>query len=208
MSKKKHSFFLGFLSRPWFIVAFALIVFVLLHAIVFAFHSFTVFRYESLYAQIQNKGAIIQMPEHFLYTQNRANNRSFWTRPDILAEEIGTLQSGTTSMMTQYKNDVYRLHDAIVQNIRFLSVSAELGQELIYPGQEDVIEQANSLQKQLDTIPLADINQLTILLQVSTHIVTTVQKNIEYAQRKLILQDILAFKHEMIFLADVYHMNQ
>jgi len=189
-------------------VAFALVVFVLLHALVFVFHSFTVFRYENLYAQIQNKGAMVQMPEGFLHTQDIAQNRPFWTRPDILAEEIGTLQSGTTSMMSQYKNDIYRLHDAIVQNIRFLSVSAELGQELVYPGQEEVIEQADLLQEQLDSIPLGDINQLTILLQASTHIVTTVQENIEYAQRKLILQDILAFKHEMIFLADVYHMNQ
>lgn len=33
------------------------------------------------------------------------------------------------------------------------------------------------------------------------------QKNIAFAERKLILQDILAFKHEMLFLADVYRLT-
>lgn len=188
-------------------VVFALVTFTVLHALVFAFHSFIVFRYESLYDQIQNRGATIQMPENFLRTQSVAHDRSFLTRPDVLAEEIGALQSGTTSMMSQYKNDVYRLHDAIVQNIKFLSVSAELGQELVYPGQEDVAEQENMLQKQLDMIPLGEIHQLSNLLKTSTDIVQTTQKNIDYAQRKLVFQDILAFKHEMIFLADVYRMS-
>lgn len=189
-------------------VMFAVATFIFLHAIVFAFHSFTVFRYESLYDQIQARGAIIQMSDDFLRTHNRAHNRFFWTRPDILSEEIGIMQSGTISMMSQYKNDTYRLHDTIVQNIKFLSISAELGQELIYPWQEEVLRQASVIQKQLRLIPLGDINQLTALLQTSSDLVQATQKNIDYAQKKLILQDILAFKHEMIFIADVYRMNQ
>ncbi len=43
--------------------------------------------------------------------------------------------------------------------------------------------------------------------EFSADLVIQVQKNIDYAQRKLIFQDILAFKHEMLFLGDMYRIN-
>lgn len=188
-------------------VIFAVMTFLILHALVFGFHSFIIFRYDSLYAQIQSNGATIQMPDDFLRIQKLAQNRSFFSRPDILAEEIGVLQSGTRSMLYQYKNDVYRLQDIIVQHIKYLSVAAEVGQELVYPGQEKSLEQAEMLQKRLDSVPPGDIHQLVEISELSTYFVETTQENIEYAQKKLIFQDILAFKHEMLLLADMYRIN-
>lgn len=186
---------------------FAVVIFLALHTLVFAIHSSVVYRYDSLYQQIQNNGATIQMPEDFLRTRELAHGRSFFSRPDILAEEIGMIQSGIRSMVYQYKNDIYRLHDTIVQQIKYLSVAAEAGEELMYPGQTESSAQAAMLQKRLDTIPPGSISELVALSALSTDLVETTQKNIAYAQRKLILQDILSFKHEMLFLADMYRTN-
>jgi hypothetical protein len=152
-------------------------------------------------------GATIQMSEDFLYVQKSAHNRSFFSRPDILVEEIGILQSGTRSIIYQYKNDIYRLHDLIVQHIKYLSVAAETGEEVMYPGQEHSLEQADMLQKRLEVVPPGDVNALLEISAISTLLIETTQKNIEYAQRKIIFQDILAFKHEMFLLADMYRTN-
>lgn len=188
-------------------VGFALATFFLLHGLVFAFHSFVIFRYQTLYSQVQANGAAIQMPENFLRVQESAQYRSFFSRPDVLAEEIGVLQAGTRSMIYQYKNDIYRLHDTIVQHIKYLIVASEVGQELIYPGQARSLEHANMLQKRLELAPPGDINTLIDISTLSKSLVETTQKNIEYAQKKLIFQDILAFKHEMLLLIDMYRLN-
>lgn len=164
-------------------------------------------RYDNIYAQIQDNGAAIQMPEDFLQNYTVAQNRRFWSRPDVLAREIGVIQEWAKSLITQYKNDVYRLHDTIVQHIRYLSAASEIGQEMVFPGQTEVLTHANLLQTKLDAIPSGDITQLTELAKFSTSMIEWVQKNIAYAERKLILQDILSFKHEMLFLADVYRLS-
>lgn len=186
---------------------FAVLVFAFFHTVVFAWHSFAVLRYDRLYEQIQANGATIQMPEDFLQNYNTAQHRTFWSRPDILAREIGVIQSWAESLTTQYKNDVYRLHDTIVQHIRYLTAASEIGQEMLFPGHTEVLTQASTLQSKLDAMPLWDITQLTELVKLSTSMIEWVQKNIAYAERKLILQDILAFKHEMLFLADVYRLT-
>lgn len=188
-------------------VVFAVVTIFILHTIVFAFHAFTVFRYDSLYEQIRDNGAMIQISEDFLRVQKKAQDRSFFSRPDILAEEIGMIQSGTRSMVYQYKNDIYRLHDTIVQHIKYLSVAAETGQELMYPLQEKSLEQADMLQNRLDMVPPGDINALLTLSKLSTGIFEATQRNLEFAQKKLIFQDILAFKHEMLLLTDFYRLN-
>ncbi len=134
-------------------VVFVVFIFSFLHSLLFGLHAFILFRHESLYEQIYASGAIIQMPEDFLSVQKRAQNRSFFSRPDVLAEEVGTIQSATRSMLYQYKNDIYRLHDAIVQHIKYFSVATEIGEELIYPGQEMPVLYADMIQKRLDAIP-------------------------------------------------------
>jgi len=48
---------------------FAVITLLTLHTIVFAIHSFVVFRYDSLYEQMRSSGATIHMPEDFLLVQ-------------------------------------------------------------------------------------------------------------------------------------------
>lgn len=184
-----------------------MITFIILHSLLFAAHSFLIFRYDNLYEQIRMNGATIQMSDEFLRVQKLAHNRPFFSRPDILAEEIGILQSGTRSMIYQYKNDIYRLHDLIVQHIKYLSVAAETGEEVMYPGQEYSLEQADMLQKRLDAVPPGDINALLEISAISAPLVEATEKNIEYAQKKLIFQDILAFKHEMLLLADMYRTN-
>ncbi len=175
-----------------------------LHLTLFAIHAFILFRYESLYEQIRINGATIQMSDDFLRTQDAAHHRTFFSRPDTLAQEIGMIQSGTRDMIDQYKNDIYRLHDRVVQHIKYLSLAAETGEELMYPGQDQSLAQAHMLQTELDAVAPGDINALVILSELSTHVVETTQKNIEYAQKKLVYQDILAFKHEMFLLADLY----
>ena len=72
---------------------FALCVFAFFHALVFAWHSFVVVRYDRLYEQVQEKGATLQMPESFLKDYDKARKRTFLTRPDIFAREIGIIQS-------------------------------------------------------------------------------------------------------------------
>lgn len=188
-------------------VAFAVFTLLVLHTLVFLFHSFIVFRYNSLYEQIQSNGAIIQMPEDFLQVHKVAQGRSIFSRPDILAEEIGMMHSGTRSMVYQYKNDLYRLHDRIVQHIKYLTLAAEMGQELVYPEQEKSLEYATMIQALLDTVVPGDINSLVEISELSTIMVDRTRRNIEYAQKKLVYQDILAFKHEMLLLADMYRLN-
>lgn len=63
---------------------------------------------------------------------------------------------------------MYRLHDTIVQHIRYLTVASEKGQEMAFPGHTEVLAQAVTLQTQLDTIPLGEITQLTELVKLST----------------------------------------
>jgi lipoprotein-anchoring transpeptidase ErfK/SrfK len=188
-------------------VAFSVVTLLVLHALVFFFHAFVVFRYDSLYAQIQSNGATIQMPEDFLRVQKWAQERSFFSRPDILAEEIGLIHSGTRSMIHQYKNDLYRLHDRIVQHIKYLTLAAEIGQELVYPEQEKSLEYASMLQIRLDNVVPGDINALVELSTLSQSMVDRTRYHIEYAQKKLVYQDILAFKHEMLLIADMYRLN-
>jgi len=72
---------------------FAVLIFAFFHTIVFAWHAFAVLRYDHLYEQIQANGATIQMPEDFLKNYTTAQNRTFWSRPDVLAREIGIIQS-------------------------------------------------------------------------------------------------------------------
>lgn len=54
-----------------------------------------------------------------------------------------------------------------MQHIRYLSAASEIGQEMVFPGQGEVLAQAATLQTQLDTIPLGDISQLTTLATLS-----------------------------------------
>jgi len=117
------------------------------------------------------------------------------------------IHSGTRSMVYQYKNDVYRLHDRIVQHIKYLFLAAEIGEELIYPDQEKSLEYANTLQMRLENTPPGDINLLASLAEFSTALAQKIQENIEYAQKKLVYQDILAFKYEILLLADMYRLN-
>jgi len=188
-------------------VVFAVVTFVALHSILFAIHSFIVFRYDSLYEQIRSNGATIQMSPDFLRVREEAHRRSFISRPDILAAEIGMIQSGSHSMVNQYKNDTYRLQDKIVQHIKYLALAAEVGQELMYPGQEQSLEQMKMLQSRLDVIVPGDINALALLSDVSSRLVETTQRNIEYAQKKLVFQDILSFKNEMLLFTDMFRLN-
>ncbi len=187
-------------------VVFACCVFGLLHALLFGLHTFILFRHASLYEQIRAQGATIQMPDTFHSVYEQAQTRSFFSRPDILAREIGAIQSATSSMVYQYQHDIYRLQDTIVQHIKYLAEASDLSQELVYPEQEKSAEYAVTLQKRLDLIPMGSINDLLKLSQESASLVATVQNNIEYAERKLVLQDIVALKHEMLLLQDMYRL--
>jgi len=109
-------------------------------------------------------------------------------------------------MVYQYKNDIYRLHDRIVQHIKYLTLASEIGQELVYPEQEKSLEYATMIQTLLDVVVPGDINTLIEISELSTGMVDRTRRNIEYAQKKLLYQDILAFKHEMLLLADMYRM--
>lgn len=163
----------------------------LLHGLLFAWHSFVILRYERLYEQIQAHGATIQVSESFLQNYATAQGRTVWSRPDVLVREIDSIQYESKSLTTQYKNDVYRLHDTIVQHIRYLLLASEIGQEMVFPGQSQVLAQADALEKKLESLPPGDITQLTELLASSTRTIERVQQYIAYAERKIILQDIL-----------------
>lgn len=179
----------------------------LLHTVLFWAHIFSLYRYQALYDEVTNNGATVAMTPDFLQTYRLAEERSFFSRPDNLLKDIGQIQSAMHTMVYQYKNDIYRLRDSIVQNIRFLTVASELSEELVYPEQDMTREHARILQESLNTVPAGSVWALTVLSKESTQIVERVQGNINLAKRHLLLQDIAAYKHEMILIQDMYRLN-
>ena len=131
------------------------------------------------------------MPPSFQIAHEFAKKRSIFTRPDVLARESGILQSGIQSVIQQYRNDVYRLHDGIVQNISYLRILGDVSQEYIFPERADFLARADVFESRLQSGQYDSPQVLQELFDESDAEVKNAQHLFEQVQKKLVLQDIL-----------------
>lgn len=164
------------------------------------------YRYDALYDEATREGTLVEMPADFQKAHANANVLSFATRTDTIAREAKILQSGISSLINQYRNDLYRMHDTIAQNIQSLRTIAELSEEMIFSERDEVISHANYLEAQLAT-DRETREPLDGLVKISEEYVAKALADLERTKKNLILQDITALKHEITFLDSVYRVN-
>lgn len=182
--------------------------FVLFHLAVFFWHQFLAYRYEVLLDEATGEGTLVEMTPEFQKTYAAANERSFFTRPDIIIRESKILHVGVRSLINQYRNDLYRMHDTIVQNIQSLRTVAEVGAEMVFPERMEIMARADYLEMQLATDREIRTEPLDELVKVSGEYVKKALADFERTKKALILQDIASIKHEITFLDSVYRVNR
>lgn len=182
--------------------------FVVLHLFTFFWHQFLVYRYEVLYDEATREGTLVEMTADFQNAHKSANERSFFTRPDIIIREAHVLQVGIRSLINQYRNDLYRMHDTIAQNIQSLRTIAEAGEEMVFPEKQEIIERANFLETQLATDREVRSEPLDDLVKLSGEYVDKALKDFERTKKDLVLKDIEGIKHEITFLDSLYRVNR
>ena len=182
--------------------------FVLVHLGVFFWHQFLVYRYDVLLEEATGEGTLVEMTPAFQQAHLAADERSFFTRPDIIIREALVLQSGIRSLINQYHNDLYRMHDTIVQNIQSLRTVAEVGAEMVFPERGEIVERADYLETQLATNREVRTESLEDFVNISGEYVKKALADFERTKKDLILQDIDALKHEITFLDSIYRVNR
>lgn len=195
------------LQKWWVFLLSGIFFFGLFHVIAFYWYQLVVYRYDRLYEEATSKGTLIEMPASFQIAHEFAKKRSIFTRPDILARESGILQSGIQSVIQQYRNDIYRLHDGIVQNISYLRILGDVSQEYIFPERADFLARADVFESRLQSGQYDSPQVLQELFDESDAEVKNAQHRFEQVQKKLVLQDILGFKHEMMLLESLYRVS-
>jgi hypothetical protein len=182
--------------------------FVLFQLGVFFWHQFLVYRYDVLLEEATGEGTLVEMTPAFQQAHLAADERSFFTRPDIIIREALVLQSGISSLINQYHNDLYRMHDTIVQNIQSLRTVAEVGAEMVFPERGEIVERADYLETQLATNREVRTESLEDFVKISGEYVKKALADFERTKKALILQDITALKHEITFLDSIYRVNR
>lgn len=195
------------IQKWWVFLIFWLGFFVFFHALAFFYHQFLVYKYDRLYEEATQSGTLVEMPKLFQRAQSVARDRSIFTRPDKLARETGILQSGIRSLIEQYRNDLYRMHDTIAQHISYLRIVGDVTQEMIFPDRERILRMADRIESELDSGRFSRPADLERLLQISQSEVDQTRTRYDEAQKKLVLEDILNFKHEMRFLDSLYRVT-
>lgn len=178
-----------------------------LYTFTFFWHQFLVYRYDVLYQEATQEGAVVKIPDDFRGAHAIANKRSFLTRPDILVKEASMLQSGVRSLISQYRDDTYRMHDTITQNIRSLQIIAEKGDAMVFPEQDEVEGRASYLQTQLAMERTARTESLDQLVELSEEYLVKAAADLEKVEKNLVLIDIEGIKHEITFLDSIYRVH-
>lgn len=176
----------------------------LCHTVLFFGHQFLVERYDVLHAEATGEGTLIIMPEEFQRLHTVAARRSFLTRTDILAREALTLQSGVRSLMSQYRNDFYRMQEMIAGNITAIQGVIEEGTILAFPEREEVIYRANELEAKLNLNKDTRVESLEELAEMSKQYLLKAKNDLERTKKALVLQDITSLQHEITFLDSLY----
>lgn len=166
------------------------------------------YRYEIFYDEATGEGTLIEMPADFQRAYARANTLSFTTRTDIVVQDALILQSGIYSVVSQYKNDLYRMHNTIAQNIQSLHTLLEVSEEIFFPERIEVLERVNYLETQVASEREERVESLDELVKISTEYLAKALSDFELTKKNLILQDIDALRHEITFLDSVYRVNK
>jgi L,D-transpeptidase catalytic domain len=191
-------------------IAYTLVgVFFLLlcHTLLFFGHQFLVYRYDVLYEEATGEGTLVTMPADFQQMQSVAGKRAFLTRPDTLFREAIALQTGVRSLISQYRNDFYRMRDTIVSNLQSLRTIVELSEEFVFPEREEVNHRANYLEGRLNMNKDERIESLEDLVKSSVQYVEKASEDLERTMKSLVLQDIVSLKHEITFLDSIYRVS-
>lgn len=151
----------------WNFTLMGVIFFVVFHVSAFGWYKFLIYRYEKLYDQATSEGSLIEMPADFQRAHNLGKERSILTRPDILAREAGVIQSGIRSLVVQYRTDMYRLRDTVVQDIEVLRTIGELSAEYIFPQRADIVQLASTLESELASEHYTRVDTMQALARIS-----------------------------------------
>ena len=150
----------------------------------------------------------MEMPIDFQKAHVNANTLNFITRTDIIVRDAMVLQSGIRSLINQYRNDLYRMHDTIVQNIQSLRTLVEVSEEMIFPERDEIKTRASNLETQLSSDRETRTESLETLMETSNAYVLKATADLERTKKALVLQDIQSLDHEMTFLDSLYRVNR
>lgn len=180
---------------------------VLCHTLLFFGHQFFVYRYDVLYEEATGEGTLVVMPADFQLSHTVAEKRSYLTRPDILFREAVTLQRGIRSLISQYRNDFYRMRDTIAANMQSLRTIIELSDGMVFAEREEVNHRASYLEGRLTMNKDEREESLEQLVKLSGEYVEKASIDLERTKKALVMQDITSLKHEIIFLDSLYRVS-
>lgn len=165
------------------------------------------YRYNVLYTEATQEGMNVTVPVQFQRMHETAYERPFLTRTDTIVVEALSLQSGVHFLVQQYKNDIYRMHDTIVQNIRILHTIETVGKEIVFPERDEVALWTKYLEWQFSADTKTRTISLESLVNLSHEYVAKARADYEHAQKDITLADIEDMRHEIIFLDSFYRVN-
>jgi lipoprotein-anchoring transpeptidase ErfK/SrfK len=179
-----------------------------IHTWIFFWHQFLVYRYDVLYDEATREGTLVEMPVEFQKTHINANTLNFITRTDTIIHDAIILQSGIRSLINQYRNDLYRMHDTIVQNIQSLRTLVEVSEEIVFPERDEIRTRIDYLETQLASDRETRTESLETLMQTSNEYLLKATADLERTKKTLVLQDIQSLDHEFTFLDSIYRVNR
>lgn len=194
-------------EKWWNFTLVGVLFFVGFHIGTFYWHGYLVERYDALYSQAVQEGTLVDMPLDFRDARKSAQERNIFTRPDILAREGGILQAGIHSLVRQYQDAIDYFHKDVSDNISTLRTLVQESQEYVFEPRDDIASFADTLESELDSGDYVRVDDLRQLSEVSRNAVQKAQIQFDFVKRKMALQDILALKHEMMFLDSYYRMT-
>ncbi len=165
------------------------------------------YRYDVLYEEATGEGTLVVMPADFQQAHAIAEKRSYLTRPDVLFQEAVMLQSGVHSLISQYRNDFYRMRETITGNMQSLRTIVELSDGMVFAEREEVSHRASYLEGKLTMNKDEREESLEELAKLSAEYVEKATADLERTKKILVMQDITSLKHEVIFLDSLYRMS-
>lgn len=180
---------------------------VLCYTLLFFGHQFLVYRYEVLHEEATREGTLVVMPADFQRAHAVAEKRSYLTRPDVLFQEAVMLQSGVRVLISQYRNDFYRMREAITGNMQSLRTILELSEGMVFAEREEISHRASYLEGRLTMNKEDREESLDQLVKLSGEYVEKASADLERTKKALVIQDITSLKHEITFLDSLYRVN-
>lgn len=167
-------------------------------------HQFLVYQYHKItyqiaYTQFPHEPDGVEAPQNWL--------RSIFTRPDILLQEVRFLYASFSASQQEYQHRGTQYRDRISQNIDYLWQVAQRGEAISFAGVEDTERYARRFHNELIDATPGDLPTLFDISTASDTVVAKIQQDMDFTERRLVLQDILAFEREMYFITDIYRME-